>query len=191
MSPSRRRQIQKLDRDKLIRIEFSANALRFGPASETFARAFHQALNNNTSPDAHFRLPLDEILVGASRSRSSDSLITDSAAGATAFSCALKSYNGAIGVDPAGKPCGTVFEAAKKKGLLTGVVVTSRLTDAVSLADRHSPVHKAALTSIVFVFTLTLARHPRRSPLTSQTAEWKRRSRSKKSVIILLDACWT
>lgn len=40
---------------------------------------------------------LDEILVGASRTRSSDSLVTDSAAGATAFSCAIKTYNAAVG----------------------------------------------------------------------------------------------
>ena len=39
-------------------------------------------------------LPLDRLLVGQSRTRSSNSLVTDSAAGATAFSCAIKSYNG-------------------------------------------------------------------------------------------------
>ena len=42
-------------------------------------------------------LPLDTILVGQSRTQSSSNLVTDSAAGATAFSCGLKSYNGAIG----------------------------------------------------------------------------------------------
>nr|CDI54373.1 related to PHO8-repressible alkaline phosphatase vacuolar [Melanopsichium pennsylvanicum 4] len=106
----------------------------YGPASVTFTRHFAQALNNDTDYQTHFQLPLDTILVGTHRSRSSSSLITDSAAGATAFSCATKSYNGAIGVTPNGKPCGTVFEAAKRKGLLTGVVVTSRLTDATPAA---------------------------------------------------------
>ncbi|CDR87407.1 related to PHO8-repressible alkaline phosphatase vacuolar [Sporisorium scitamineum] len=106
----------------------------YGPASVTFTRHFAQALNNDTDYNSHFQLPLDTILVGTHRSRSSSSLITDSAAGATAFSCAKKSYNGAIGVTPDGKPCGTVFEAAKRKGLLTGVVVTSRLTDATPAA---------------------------------------------------------
>jgi alkaline phosphatase len=91
----------------------------YGPASETFGRTFHQALHNDTSPTAHYKTPLDRLLVGSHRSRSSDSLITDSAAGATAFACGIKSYNGA-----------TVFEGAKEKGMLTGVVVTSRLTDA-------------------------------------------------------------
>ncbi|EPQ29826.1 uncharacterized protein PFL1_02499 [Pseudozyma flocculosa PF-1] len=106
----------------------------FGPASETYTRAFYQALTNNTAYDAAYRLPLDTILVGTHRSRSSNSLITDSAAGATAFACAKKSYNGAIGVDADARSCGTVFEAAKRKGLLTGVVVTTRLTDATPAA---------------------------------------------------------
>ena len=75
-------------------------------------------------------LVLDEHLVGSSRTRSSNSLITDSAAGATAFSCGMKSYNGAISVLPDRSPCGTVLEAAKKAGYLTGLVVTTRLTDA-------------------------------------------------------------
>ncbi|SJX63858.1 related to PHO8-repressible alkaline phosphatase vacuolar [Sporisorium reilianum f. sp. reilianum] len=106
----------------------------YGPASVTFTRHFAQALNNDTDYNSGFQLALDKILVGQHRSRSSSSLITDSAAGATAFACAKKSYNGAIGVTPDGKPCGTVFEAAKRKGLLTGVVVTSRLTDATPAA---------------------------------------------------------
>lgn len=106
-----------------------------GPASETFSRAFHHALQVDASTITTrypAPRPLDKILVGSHRSCSSDSLITDSAAGATAFSCGLKSYNGAIGVDEEAGACGTVFEAAKEKGWATGVVVTSRLTDAVS-----------------------------------------------------------
>lgn len=66
----------------------------FGPASETFARDYIQyvkKLNYN------YLTPLDEILVGSSRTRSSNSLVTDSAAGATAFACSVKTYNGAIG----------------------------------------------------------------------------------------------
>ncbi|KAL0488433.1 hypothetical protein AKO1_015589 [Acrasis kona] len=57
----------------------------FGPASQTFARV--------TSKRG--QLPLDKIFVGSSRTYSSSSPVTDSAAGATAFACALKSYNGA------------------------------------------------------------------------------------------------
>ena len=76
------------------------------------------------------QLEIDKHLIGQSRTRSSSSLITDSAAGATAFSCASKSYNGAISVTPDHEPCWTVLEAAKKAGYMTGLVVTTRITDA-------------------------------------------------------------
>lgn len=66
----------------------------FGPASETFARQYYTWLGHRGYKTM---LPLDQIHVGHSRTQSSSSLITDSAAGATAFSCAKKSYNGAIG----------------------------------------------------------------------------------------------
>lgn len=65
----------------------------YGPSSQTFARSLWQLKNNLPYNDV---LPLDEILVGASRTRSASSLVTDSAAGATAFSCGLKTYNNAI-----------------------------------------------------------------------------------------------
>lgn len=104
----------------------------FGPASETFARQYYTWLGER---DIKSMLPLDEIHVGHSRTQSSSSLVTDSAAGATAFSCAKKSYNGAIGVDPKEVPCGTVLESAKiHKNMLTGLVVTSRITHATPAA---------------------------------------------------------
>ncbi|KAL2919762.1 vacuolar alkaline phosphatase [Polyrhizophydium stewartii] len=99
----------------------------FGPASQTLARNYNQFVNKLP---AGAQLPLDTILVGSSRTRSSSSFVTDSAAGATAFACAIKTYNGAIGVDPDSVPCGTVLEAAKARGMFTGLVVTSRITHA-------------------------------------------------------------
>ncbi len=109
-----------------------------GPAGETFARSFAAAIDGPKSGEPYATprpLPLDDLLIGTHRSRSSSSLITDSAAGATAFSCGLKSYNGAIGVDAKARKCGTIFEAAKAQlGMLTGVVVTSRITDATPAA---------------------------------------------------------
>ncbi|KAG2185611.1 hypothetical protein INT44_002404 [Umbelopsis vinacea] len=104
----------------------------FGPASETFARQYYAW--DNELPYKTI-LPLDSIHVGQSRTQSSSSLVTDSAAGATAFSCGLKSYNGAIGVDPEETPCGTVLESAKiHQNMLTGLVVTSRVTHATPAA---------------------------------------------------------
>lgn len=69
----------------------------FGPASETFARQYYTWSGHRGYKTM---LPLDQIHIGQSRTQSSSSLITDSAAGATAFSCGKKSYNGAIGGKP-------------------------------------------------------------------------------------------
>ena len=59
-----------------------------------FARTYKQYVDNL---EYSYVTPLDEIMVGSVRTRSSDSYITDSAAAATAFSCAIKTYNNAIG----------------------------------------------------------------------------------------------
>ena len=98
-----------------------------GPTSLELTRSFRQ-FESGLPPDDI--LVLDQHLIGSSRTRSSSSLVTDSAAGATAFSCGFKSYNGAISVLPDHSPCGTVLEAAKKAGYTTGLVVTTRITDA-------------------------------------------------------------
>ncbi|KAF3039789.1 hypothetical protein E8E12_009167 [Didymella heteroderae] len=98
-----------------------------GPTSLSLTRSFMQFQNGAPFSE---QLVIDQHLIGQSRTRSSSSLITDSAAGATAFSCAQKSYNGAISVTPDHEPCGTVLEAAKKAGYMTGLVVTTRITDA-------------------------------------------------------------
>ena len=98
-----------------------------GPTSLALTRSwrhFTEQLPNDET------LILDQHLIGQSRTRSTNSLVTDSAAGATAFSCGKKSYNGAISVLPSFEPCGSVMEAAKRKGYMTGLVVTTRITDA-------------------------------------------------------------
>ncbi|KAK0722550.1 alkaline-phosphatase-like protein [Lasiosphaeria miniovina] len=98
-----------------------------GPASLSLTRSFRQLvydlpIDNTLTLDRHFW--------GTSRTRSTSSLVTDSAAGATAFSCGHKSYNGAISMLPNFTPCGTVLEAAKRAGYATGLVVTTDITDA-------------------------------------------------------------
>ncbi|KAI0512725.1 alkaline-phosphatase-like protein [Xylaria bambusicola] len=98
-----------------------------GPASLSLTRSFRQHTEGLEYGDT---LTLDKHFWGTSRTRSNSSLVTDSAAGATAFSCARKSYNGAIATLPGYKPCGTVLEAAKKSGYTTGLVVTTDITDA-------------------------------------------------------------
>ncbi len=61
-------------------------------------------------------------------------LITDSAAGATAFSCGCKTQNGVLGQDKNGKDCTTILEKAVKQGLATGLVATSSITHATPAA---------------------------------------------------------
>ncbi|KAL4819226.1 alkaline-phosphatase-like protein [Aspergillus spinulosporus] len=98
-----------------------------GPTSLTMTRSFKQLTQGLPADEV---LVLDRHILGTSRTRSSSSLVTDSAAGATAFSCGFKSYNGAISVLPDHSPCGTVLEAASLAGYKTGLVVTTRITDA-------------------------------------------------------------
>lgn len=69
-------------------------------------------------------------VTGIVKTHSSDNLITDSAAGATAYSCGLKTYNGAIGVTPNKVSCKTILELAEEQGLSTGLISTSSITHA-------------------------------------------------------------
>lgn len=68
--------------------------------------------------------------IGFHKSYSYNDLVTDSAAGATAFACGKKTYNGAIGVDSDTLPCKTLLEEAKARGLATGLVATSTVVHA-------------------------------------------------------------
>lgn len=68
--------------------------------------------------------------VGFSKTQSADDYITDSAAGGTALSTGIKTYNGAIGVDVNKNPVKTILEDAEAKNLSTGLVSTSSITHA-------------------------------------------------------------
>jgi len=96
----------------------------FGPASATFARDYLRATSGR------FELAFDSLHVGSTRTASTDSRITDSAAAGTALATGHKTYNGAISVDSTGQPVATLLEAAEARGMATGLVVTSRVTHA-------------------------------------------------------------
>ena len=64
-------------------------------------------------------------VIGLQKTYSGDNLITDSAAGATAIACGVKTYNNAIGVDMDTLPVPSIMTIAKEKGLATGIIVTS------------------------------------------------------------------
>jgi len=68
--------------------------------------------------------------VGFSKTQSSDNYITDSAAGGTALSSGIKTYNGAIGVNPDTAAVKSILETAEEKGLATGLISTSAITHA-------------------------------------------------------------
>lgn len=68
--------------------------------------------------------------IGLIKTSSASSLITDSAAGATAFSAGIKTYNGAIAVDTDTIPVTTILEEVQKKGFSTGLIATSTITHA-------------------------------------------------------------
>lgn len=72
--------------------------------------------------------------IGLLKTPSSNKLITDSAAGATAISTGYKVPNKAISNDTADKNYETIFAIAKKEGMSTGIVVTSSVTHATPAA---------------------------------------------------------
>jgi len=80
-------------------------------------------------------------IIGLQKTYASDNLVTDSAASATAFACGVKTYNGAIGVDPNKKPIPTILEEAEKKGLRTGLIATSTIVHATPASFiAHQPL---------------------------------------------------
>lgn len=67
---------------------------------------------------------------GFRRTNSANKYTTDSAAGGTAIACGKKTNNGTIGMTPDGNPLQSIIQLAASKGMATGVVSTSSVTDA-------------------------------------------------------------
>ena len=113
----------------------------FGPTAQSFARGFAE---NRT-------LTLDSVLLGQIRTAAADSLITDSAAAATAFHCGVKGQNRSVGFDVFGRPCRGLMDFAAEAGYATGVVTNTRITHATPAAfsarhaDRNAELEIAAL----------------------------------------------
>lgn len=68
--------------------------------------------------------------IGLIKTSSSRQDVTDSAAGATAFACGVKTYNGAIGVADDSTDVKNLVEIASLKNIKTGMIATSSLTHA-------------------------------------------------------------
>lgn len=79
--------------------------------------------------------------IGFHKSYAAGELITDSAAGATAFACGIKAYNGAIGVNVDTIPQQSILEEAEIRGLTTGLVATAFIVHATPAAFYgHQPI---------------------------------------------------
>jgi alkaline phosphatase len=68
--------------------------------------------------------------IGFHKSQSFDQYVTDSGAGATAFSIGSKTNNGSIGVDATRSARPTILEIAESQKLATGMVTTCSITHA-------------------------------------------------------------
>lgn len=102
------------------------------------------AMSRYKGQNAFQRFPV----IGLSRTSSGRQYITDSGAGATAFSIGKKTYNNGIGVDVDTVPYPTLFELAKKKNLSTGVVVTSSIVHATPASFYSHVKHRGMYDSI-------------------------------------------
>ena len=105
-----------------------------GSAHRTAGRLYSVGRGGQLAMDA---LPVE----GASRTWSTDSVVTDSAAAGTALATGVKTYNDAIAVDPDGKPVQTILEMAKDRGKVRGArdhrLAAAR--DACGLSRRTTP----------------------------------------------------
>jgi alkaline phosphatase len=99
-----------------------------GPAYTTAYRMF---ADDPSTPHVESTV-FDRLLVGMASTHPdlNTGYVTDSAAGATALSTGVKTYNKAIGVDVNKQSVQTVLELAKQQGRKTGVAVTSQINHA-------------------------------------------------------------
>lgn len=80
-------------------------------------------------------------IIGFHKPYSSSDLITDSAAGATAFACGVKTYNGSIGMTQDTVPCTTILEELESRGYATGLIASSTIVHATPASFiAHQPL---------------------------------------------------
>ncbi|BEL01989.1 hypothetical protein Q0Z83_001800 [Actinoplanes sichuanensis] len=80
------------------------------------------------------------------------SIVTDSAAGASAWAIGRRTYNGAISVDTGGRAVPTLGTLAKRAGKATGLVTTAQVTDASPAAFFANAVDRKAQDDIARQF---------------------------------------
>jgi alkaline phosphatase len=84
--------------------------------------------------------------IGLVKTASANNYITDSAAGATAYSTGEKTYNGAIGLSMDSMVLPTILEMSEAHGLSTGLIATCSITHATPAAffghQKNREMHK-------------------------------------------------
>lgn len=97
----------------------------------SYTTAYRMYADDPATPEVE-QTVFDRLLVGMASTHPdlATGYVTDSAAGATALSTGVKTYNGAIGVDVHKKAVQTVLELAKTQGRKTGIAVTSQINHA-------------------------------------------------------------
>lgn len=116
-------------RPKNIIIMFADGA---APVQWEFGRYSSHALRKTgfATTDVVFR----EGVMGLMSTHSHDSMVTDSAAAASALSTGVKVNNGAISIAPDGSSPRTIMQAAKAAGKRIGLVTTAEIHDATPAA---------------------------------------------------------
>lgn len=117
-----------------------------GTSPNVFTMA--RAMRNHPSRKIDEPLHIDALLRGTVKTYSNTSLVPDSAATATAYATGYKTYNKAIGMDVSKQPLGNVLEAAKAKGMVVGIIATSRVTHATPAAFSAHVTHRDDEVSI-------------------------------------------
>lgn len=86
--------------------------------------------------------------IGLIKTSSSIQDITDSAAGATAFACGVKTYNGAIGVANDSTDVKNLVEIASLKNIKTAMIATSSITHATPASFYAHTLHRSSAEKI-------------------------------------------
>ncbi|PIR25948.1 MAG: hypothetical protein COX62_08780 [Deltaproteobacteria bacterium CG_4_10_14_0_2_um_filter_43_8] len=100
-----------------------------GPQQVSQAIMYRQAMKSDKEKLSLEKL-YEKSLHAVASTNSADSVVTDSAAAATALACGIKTNNDMVGKDINGKPCTSILRIAKQMGKSTGLVSTTRITHA-------------------------------------------------------------
>jgi alkaline phosphatase len=90
--------------------------------------------------------------VGLMTTHARDTLLTDSAAAATAMSTGVKTRDGMIAITPEGERLATAMQSAQLRGKRIGLVTTARVSDATPAAFSVHATSRGAHESIVTAY---------------------------------------